>query len=367
MLIAITGSNGFIGKNLYLNLSQNKNFKVFKISRQTKIHELKKICKKCDILYHLAGANRPKNDSKFNKDNFIYTKKILELLGKNKKKPPIIYTSTSRYNEKTKYGISKKKAEQIIIQYSKKNLSNYYILRLPNVFGKWCKPNYNSFVATFCYNIINGIELSVNDPNTEVTLVYIDDVCASFIDLLTETAHSETPKVSPVYTTTVGEVAKILTSFKSYRDDLIIGRVGTGLTRLLYSTFLSYAQTDMFSYSIPCHVDARGTFCEVLKTRDAGQFSFFKAHSGVTRGEHYHHTKTEKFLVLKGNARFRFRHISTDEFYSIDTSGKVPTIVETIPGWAHDITNIGNDELIVMLWANEIFNPENPDTTAAIV
>jgi len=176
MLIAITGSNGFIGKNLYLNLSQNKNFKVFKISRQTKIHELKKICKKCDILYHLAGANRPKNDSKFNKDNFIYTKKILELLGKNKKKPPIIYTSTSRYNEKTKYGISKKKAEQIIIQYSKKNLSNYYILRLPNVFGKWAKPFYNSFLTTIFYQVTRNKTVEISQKNKEIELIYIDDL-----------------------------------------------------------------------------------------------------------------------------------------------------------------------------------------------
>ena len=222
-------------------------------------------------------------------------------------------------------------------------------------------------MATFCYNIMNGIELSIHDPNMEVTLVYIDEVCSSFIELLTETTQVDHPTVFPEYTTTVGEVAKIITSFKSHRDDLIIERVGTGLTRALYSTFLSYAPTDTFSYSIPSHADERGMFCEVLKTRDSGQFSFFKAHSGVTRGEHYHHTKTEKFLVIKGNARFRFRHILTDEFFSIDTSGKAPKIVESIPGWSHDITNTGNDELIVMLWANEIFDHDKPDTIVSTI
>ena len=367
MRIVVTGSGGFIGKNLCLRLKENELYEVLEISRETSKEQVSLFLSQADFVFHLGGVNRPKDPADFQNGNVDLTSFVVETLERHGRHIPLVLSSSTQVDQDNDYGKSKLAAEKIVEEYSKRNRASHYIYRLPNVFGKWCKPNYNSFVATFCYNIMNDIELSIHDPDAEVTLVSIDDVCESFLQLLTEMPRSGRQIVGPEYITTVGEVATILTSFKSSRDDLIIEHVGTGLTRLLYSTFLSYAPTDWFSYSIPSHSDERGMFCEMLKTKDSGQFSFFTAHPGVTRGGHYHHTKTEKFLVIKGNARFRFRHILTDEEFIVDTSGKNPTIVQTTPGWSHDITNNGDDELMVMLWANEIFDHDKPDTIASII
>lgn len=367
MRIIVTGSSGFIGKNLCLRLRENDLYEVLEISRETSMEQASLFLSQADFVFHLGGVNRPKELTDFQTGNVDLTRYVVETLEKHGRHVPLVLSSSTQIYQDDQYGKSKLAAEKIVEGYSRRNGASYYIYRLPNVFGKWCKPNYNSFVATFCYNIMNGIELSIRDPDAEVTLVSVDDVCESFLELLTEMPHSGRQVVSPEYSATVGEVATIITSFKSSRGDLVIERVGAGLTGLLYSTFLSYAPTDRFSYSIPSHADERGVFCEMLKTRDSGQFSFFTAHPGVTRGGHYHHKKIEKFLVIAGSARFRFRHILTDEEFSIDTSGKTSTIVETVPGWVHDITNIGDDKLIVMLWTNEIFDHDKPDTIASII
>ena len=251
---------------------------------------------------------------------------------------------------------------------NKANGNPVYIYRLPNVFGKWARPNYNSAVATFCHNIARDLPVQINDPDAMVNLVYVDDVIASFLRVLEGEAQS-TPfvGVEPVYQITVGELASQLYRFKATRDNLITERVGSGLVRALYSTYVSYLPPESFTYTVPQHGDERGVFVEMLKTPDAGQFSFFTAHPGVTRGGHYHHSKTEKFLVIKGQACFRFRHMISGEFYELHTSGARPEIVETVPGWTHDITNIGEDELVCMLWANEIFDRDSPDTFACPV
>lgn len=262
------------------------------------------------------------------------------------------------------YGQSKAAAEKQIERYAAKSGAAYFIYRYPNVFGKWCKPNYNSFVATFCHNIANDVDITINDPAASVSLVYIDDVCTHALKLLTGTVDSGYKDVAPIYSTTVGEVAELIYRFKESRSTLITEAVGTGFTRALYSTWLSYLPTDKFTYTVPFNGDSRGIFCEMLKTPSSGQFSFFTAHPGITRGGHYHHTKNEKFLVIRGQARFKFEHVITGERYELNVSCDEFKIVETVPGWTHDITNIGNDELVVMLWANEIFNRDEPDTIA---
>jgi UDP-2-acetamido-2,6-beta-L-arabino-hexul-4-ose reductase len=220
-------------------------------------------------------------------------------------------------------------------------------------------------VATFCHNIARGLPVQINDPDAVIQLVYIDDVVASFVGLLGG-VEQPTPfaGVEPIYQITVGELSAQLQRFKATRDNLITEPVGTGLTRALYSTYVSYLPPESFTYTVPQHGDERGVFVEMMKTTDAGQFSFFTAHPGITRGGHYHHSKTEKFLVIKGEACFRFRHMLTGEFYELHTSGNKSEIVETVPGWTHDITNVGNSELVCMLWANEIFDRERPDTFA---
>ena len=258
----------------------------------------------------------------------------------------------------------------MLLDHAKKNGSSVYIYRLPNVFGKWARPNYNSAVATFCHNISQGVPIQVNDPAAKINLVYIDDVIASFLQVMdgqligTDLVKDGFVEIEQQYQISVGELADQIQSFKDSRDTLITENVGSGLVRALYSTYVSYLEAKQFSYQVPKYGDERGVFVEMLKTKDAGQFSFFTAHPGITRGGHYHHSKTEKFLVIKGKACFRFRHMFTGEFYELHTSGEQPEIVETVTGWTHDITNVGDDEMVVMLWANEIFDRENPDTYA---
>lgn len=242
------------------------------------------------------------------------------------------------------------------------------IFRLPGVFGKWCRPNYNSVVATFCHNVAHGLPLRVDDPSAILQLVYVDDVITAFLDWLAAPgAGVAMGNAAPEYSLTLQELAAQITGFETGREALQVDAVGTGLTRALYATYLSHLPVERFGYDLTGHSDARGVFVEMLKTHDSGQFSYFTAHPGVTRGGHYHHTKSEKFLVIKGQARFRFRSLQTDETCHIDTSGAVPHVVETIPGWSHDVTNIGTEELIVMLWANEVFDRTRPDTITSKV
>ncbi|HFM3326763.1 TPA: NAD-dependent epimerase/dehydratase family protein, partial [Escherichia coli] len=265
------------------------------------------------------------------------------------------------------YGKSKATAEKIIQQYGETTNAKYYIYRLPNVFGKWCRPNYNSFIATFCHRIANDETITINDPSAVVDLVYIDDFCSDILKLLEGANETGYRTFGPIYSVTVGEVAQLIYRFKESRQTLITEDVGNGFTRALYSTWLSYLSPEQFAYTVPSYSDDRGVFCEVLKTKNAGQFSFFTAHPGITRGGHYHHSKNEKFIVIRGSACFKFENIVTGERYEFNVSSDDFKIVETVPGWTHDITNNGSDELVVMLWANEIFNRSEPDTIARVL
>ena len=241
--------------------------------------------------------------------------------------------------------------------------SPVFIYRLPNVFGKWCKPNYNSVVATFCYNTIHSIPIQIDEKDAILNLVHVDDVIKSFRILLAGQYPDDVyVDINPTYQATVGELAAQIELFHSYRGTAEIEAVGKGLLRLLYSTYLTYLTPEKFSYPLLQHQDSRGVFVEILKTNDFGQISYFTAHPGVTRGGHFHHIKAEKFIVIEGCAQFRFRHISSDETFALTVSGELPQVVETVPGWSHEICNVGEDKLIVIVWANEIFDPENPDT-----
>lgn len=361
MKLVITGSNGFIGKNLRVHLRENGYDDIICIDRDNSVEQLDNALQTADFVFHLAGINRPTNDSEFYEGNASLTEYIVKKLEEAGNRTPLLITSSIQAELDNHYGKSKAAAELSVSKYAERSKAKTYIYRLPNVFGKWCRPNYNSAVATFCYNILNGLEVTVNNPNAVLSLVYIDDVCKSFIDCLKGNIDSRTT-VSPVYHTSVGEVVSIIRSFKEKQHGLLIDHVGSGLTRALYATYLSYYSPSNFVYSVKRHSDPRGTFVEMLKTKESGQFSFFTAHPGITRGGHYHHTKNEKFLVIKGKAKFAFRHIDSNDYHEIFVDGDDSKIVETVPGWSHDITNIGDDEMIVMLWANEIFDPENPDT-----
>lgn len=365
MRVLITGANGFVGKNLQLHLAERTDVEVLCFTREHSQSDLTGFVKSADAVFHLAGVNRPQDPAEFKQGNADLTQVLCDALQQSGKATPVVYSSSIQAVADNPYGASKRAAEDILLAYAKECGAPVFIYRLANVFGKWARPNYNSAVATFCHNISQGLPIQINDPNAQINLVYIDDVVKSFLHamdgLLTQSGFID---VAPQYQISVGDLAEQLHAFKDSRDSLVTENVGNGLIRALYSTYVSYFRPEQFSYQVPKYGDERGVFSEMLKTKDAGQFSFFTAHPGITRGGHYHHSKTEKFLVIKGQACFRFRHMMTGEFYELRTNGEQPEIVETVTGWTHDITNVGDDEMIVMLWANEIFDRENPDTFA---
>jgi len=363
--VLITGANGFVGKNLGLHLEEREDIEVLRFTRQNVLSDLPGLIGQADCVVHLAGVNRPEDPVEFREGNTDLTAEIARCVRESGRKVPVIYTSSIQAERDNAYGASKEAAERALLELHRAEGVPVHIFRLPNVFGKWARPNYNSAVATFCYSIAQDLSIQVNDPEAVVQLVYIDDVVSHFMGIIDgEPASQPYTEVEPVHRITVGELAEILTRFRRSRENLITEAVGEGLTRKLYATYVSYLPPERFTYTVPRHGDERGMFVEMLKTRDSGQFSFFTAHPGITRGGHYHHSKTEKFLVIKGQARFCFRHMVTGEFYELATSGDRPEIVETVPGWTHDITNTGEDELVCMLWANEIFDRDNPDTYA---
>jgi UDP-2-acetamido-2,6-beta-L-arabino-hexul-4-ose reductase len=359
--VAVTGSNGFIGRNLVVRLGE-LGFKVAQIARDSDEHRWRQALASADAVIHLAGANRPANDAEFMEINVGVAQQMTEMLLDLGRAIPVIYASTAKADDPSEYGSSKRLAEEQLKTLADTLGNKLYVYRLPNVFGKWARPNYNSAVATFCHNIARDIPINIHDPAMPLTLVYVDDVVGEFIATLDALPKPGFRDVHPTYVTTVGEVADMIRGFRNDRTESLIANVGTGLARALYATYVSALPIDQFSYEIVSHTDPRGSFSEMLKTREAGQFSYFTAHPGVTRGGHYHHTKTEKFLIVHGHARFRFRNILTDETHEVTTSGDCPVVVETIPGWSHDVTNVGDDTLVSLLWANELFDPEKPDT-----
>jgi UDP-2-acetamido-2,6-beta-L-arabino-hexul-4-ose reductase len=368
MQLLVTGSKGFIGKNLLVELSSNKSYTIDSFNRGDSFDALESKILEADAIIHLAGENRPSDSESFDIGNHQLTKFICEIIEKLKKKIPIIFSSSIQAGEINPYGESKLAAEKVLLQLQKRTGCPVSIYRLPGVFGKWSKPNYNSVVATFCFNIANQLPIQISDSNKSIRLVYIDDVIKSFMSTLNSTqAPKKWVSVEPDYIITLGELANQLNCFFDSRHTLVSERVGTGLTRALYSTYLSFLAPDQFTYTIPFFPDERGVFAEALKTKDSGQFSFFTTLPGVTRGQHFHHSKSEKFFIIKGQARFRFRNLITNERFEILASSDECKVVETIPGWVHDITNVGENEMIAMLWANEIFDRDEPDTISSEV
>ena len=365
MKVLVTGASGFLAQNLRVYLSERDDLEMIFFTRKQSIDKLSVLLEGVSFVFHLAGVNRPKNDVEFTEGNVDLTEVLCRAIEKTGRMIPVIYTSSIQAEFDNAYGKSKLAAEKVLLDFSKKTGSPVHIFRLPNVFGKWCEPNYNSAVATFCHNISHNLPVQINDPSASIRLVYIDDVVSRFISVMDgAVVDSSYCNVAPIYDITVGKLVEKLTAYKASRDSLVVERVGTGLDRALYATYLSYLDAEQFSYKLVKHEDPRGVFVEMLKTQDSGQFSYFTAHPGVTRGGHYHHTKNEKFLVLKGEAVFKFRQVVTNEYYELTVSGEQSTVVETVPGWTHDITNVGTTEMVVMLWANEVFEPNVPDTFA---
>jgi len=363
MRILVTGSRGFIGRNLLLRLQEIGHRDILEVEADTPHEMLLEAARQAEMVFHLAGVNRPTDPAEFTTGNADFTRLLGEALADTGRTVPVVFSSSIQANLDNPYGLSKRQAEASLLAYGERTGAPVHIFRLANVFGKWSRPNYNSAVATFCHNISRGLPITIHDPAAPLRLVYIDDVLDAFLRLLEPTSAAfGFVQADPIFETTVGEVAEILRSFADSRASLAAPRAGSGLVRALYATYLSHLAPQAFDYQVPRYVDARGEFAEMLKTHDCGQFSYFTAHPGVTRGDHYHHSKTEKFLVIRGTARFEFRQMDTGQIHTLSVQGGEGRIVETVPGWTHNITNIGQDELIVMLWANEVFDRTRPDT-----
>lgn len=364
MTVVVTGAQGFIGQNLRVWLKE-RGHAVIAVGSDTTPDDLRAALAQASVVFHLAGVNRPQTEEEFEQGNVGFTETLTSALAEAANRAPIVFTSSTQAERDNPYGRSKRAAEDALFAHAEATGAPVRVFRLPNVFGKWARPNYNSAVATFCHNIARGLPITVNDPDAALTLIHVDDVCQAFVSLMQGPLEGAAfAEAGAVHGTTVGAVAGAIRGFADSRATLMTDAVGTGLTRALYATYVSYLEPSAFAYDVARHADPRGVFVEMLKTPDCGQFSYFTAGPGITRGQHYHHTKTEKFLVLKGRARFGFRHIVTQERHEIVTEGGEARIVETIPGWTHDITNIGDDEMIVMLWANEVFDRARPDTVA---
>ena len=368
--ILVTGANGFIGKNLVVRLKELLNIRITTFMRCDDVALLPELVSQVDAVVHLAGENRPADEIAFAQVNSGLTTSLCDAIKQEfqstGRRIPLVLASSTQAERDNPYGRSKLAAEVTVQELAKETGIPCAIFRLPGVFGKWCKPNYNSVVATFCHNIARDLPIQINDPAASLRLVYVDDVVTAFLSALKAPTNNRIQvNVEPEYTITLGELSDQIYAFGNCRSTLMAERVGAGFVRALYATYVSYLPNDKFSYQVTKHADPRGVFVEMLKTSDSGQFSYFTAHPGITRGGHYHHTKTEKFLVIKGEALFRFRHLLTNELFELRTGGAIPQVVDTIPGWTHDITNIGSEEMIVMLWANENFDRQNPDTIAA--
>lgn len=364
MKVLVTGAKGFIGKNLVSTLDREDKYEIICIDRENSKEELEKGVLNSDFIVHLAGINRPKNEEEFFEGNTGLTEEIIEILKKNNKNTSILITSSIQADLDNAYGQSKKGAEEALIKYMADTKGNVFIFRLPNVFGKWCRPNYNSAIATFCHNIARGEEVWISDATKEMTLVYIDDVVRNIKNVI-DNEENYIPGYQNVdieHKATLGEIVDLINSFKESRKSLMIPNMENELTKKLYSTYLSYLPENDFSYPLKMNVDNRGSFTEFIKSKDRGQVSVNISKPGITKGNHWHDTKNEKFLVVSGEGVIRFRKVDSEEIIEYTVSGEKLEVVDIPVGYTHSIINTGERDMVTIMWVNEIFNPEKPDT-----
>ena len=364
MKILITGANGFIGKNIVKEL-ENQGYKdLLLYSNKNTKDDLENFVTECEFVIHLAGVNRPENSEDFMQGNFDLTSQLLNLLKKNNNKSPILFTSSIQAEKDNLYGISKKASEELLLHYSKSADVDIFVYRLPNVFGKWSKPNYNTVVATYCHNIARDLKIEINNPETELNLVYIDDVIKEFIETIKGYTTKETGfcNIPITYSISLQLLADKIKSFKETRDNLSIPNMQDSLEKKLYSTYLSFLPENKFSYDLKMNSDHRGSFTEFIRTPDRGQVSVNITKPGITKGQHWHHTKNEKFLVVSGHGLISFRNANFDNVINYEVKGEKLQVVDIPPGYTHSISNIGEKDLITLMWVNECFDKNHPDT-----
>ena len=377
MNILVTGANGFVGRNLVSQLEniasgKARNYAIAGEELHVLCYDvdsdpaaLEEYCRRADFVFNLAGVNRPEDPSEFMKGNFGFASLLLDTLKKCGNSCPVMISSSTQAALDNPYGESKRAGEELLFEYGRETGAKVLVYRFPNVFGKWCRPNYNSAVATFCHNIAHGLPIRVNDPSVVMHLVYIDDVVDELIGALSGDEHRAGAfcEVPVVHEITLGGIVDLLYSFRDMQQDLEVPDLGDAFTKKLYSTYLSYLPKEKFCYPLKMNVDNRGSFTEIIRTPDRGQFSVNISKPGITKGEHWHHTKNEKFVVVSGHGLVQLRKIGTDEVVSFEVSGEKIEVVEMIPGYTHNIINLSDTEdLVTFMWANEAFNPERPDT-----
>lgn len=382
MKILVTGAKGFVGRNLVSQLHniqsgrarnyavQGEELTVFEYDIDSDPAELEQYCCQADFVFNLAGVNRPENRVEFMKGNFGFASTLLDTLKKYGNACPVMISSSTQAVMDNPYGESKRAGEQLLFEYSRETGAKVLVYRFPNIFGKWCRPNYNSAVATFCNNIANDLPITVNDPSVVMNLVYIDDVVDELIGALSGKEHynGDYCEVAVVHTITLGGIVGLINSFKEMSMNLNVPNLGDAFTKKLYSTYLSYLPKEKFTYPLKMNVDERGSFTEIIRTNDRGQFSVNISKPGLTKGQHWHHTKNEKFVVVSGHGLIQLRKIDTDEVIEFEVSGKKMEVVEMIPGYTHNIINLSETEdLVTFMWCNECFDPNHPDTYFEVV
>lgn len=364
MKILVTGAKGFIGKNLIAELRNRKYEEIYEFDRDTDISLLDFYCSNCDFIFHLAGVQRPKEEKEFMEGNFGFTSILLDLLKKHRNTCPIVVSSSIQASLDNPYGKSKKAGEDLMFTYAEETGAKVMIYRFPNVYGKWNKPNYNSAITTFCYNISRNLEIKVNCRDTVMHVVYIDDLFDELISAMEGkgTKSGKFYRVPVEDETTLGHIVDLLYSFKESRNNRSIPNMNNHLERSLYSTYLSYLPEDQFGYLLKMNMNQHSSFTEIIRTLDRGQFSVNISKPGITKGNHWHHTKNEKFLVVSGHCLIQFRKIDSDEIITYDVSGEKLEVVDIPCGYTHSITNIGDTDSVTFMWCNECFDPNHQDT-----
>lgn len=366
MKVLITGANGFVGKNLCARLEYEDSVEILPFDLDTEKEKLEEYAKQCDFVFHLAGVNRPEDPEEFQRGNFGFTSELLECLEKYNNRCPVMLSSSIQAELDNPYGKSKKAGEELLQKYGKESGARILIYRFPNVFGKWCRPNYNSAVATFCHNIAHGLPVQVNGRDTKLNLIYIDDVVSELLRALENRENRDADgycHAGPAHEVTLGEIVDLLYSFRESRTSLMIPDMTEGsFSKKLYSTYLSYLPEDSFKYPLKMNVDMRGSFTEILRTADRGQFSVNISRPGIEKGNHWHNTKNEKFVVVSGKALIQFRKPDSEEIISYHVSGEQIEVVDIPVGYTHNIINEGDTNLVTFMWCNECFDAERPDT-----
>ena len=362
--IVVTGAAGFMGKNLIQRLNYMDDVTVRQYDVDTDPALLPGYVKDCDIIYHLAGVNRPEKTEEYMEGNFGFTGRLIEAVRSTGSRAKIVVSSSIQAALDNPYGVSKKAGEDLVIAYGVETGNDVVVYRFPNVFGKWCRPNYNSAVATFCHNIARGLPITVNDPEVLLHLVYIDDVVDELLLCAKGEEHIRDGYgyVPVVYDVKLGRIPELLYSFAGSRNDLSLPDLSDGFEKKLYSTYLSYLPDDGFMYPLDMHTDERGSFTEFLKTPDRGQVSVNISKPGIVKGNHWHNTKNEKFLVVKGEGLIKLRRVGSDKVVEYRVSGRKLEVVDIPCGYTHSIANVGDEDMATVMWVNEIFDPQKGDT-----